>query len=351
MNITVQLLDKVTPAKFTKAAEKNAQSVVDTLAKYASHPTVQLDLPHRQAHFLAQLFHENGDFRYDREARNKDGSLTPAQKRYEGRADLGNTQPGDGERFMGRTAIQITGRSNYRQFTKWVRKIDPKAPDFEQNPELVNTDPWEGLGPIWYWSTRKLNDYADANDIEMITRKINGGVNGFDDRIEFYTRVGLVLAGYGPSDVRQFQGAAQSRGLLPAGEDQLDGDPGPKTRAAIHRWLALKASAEIIADPEITVTASPVTTTKEVAVAPKGVENSLPDIGKVATVLVAGGATEYVEPVLGTFNAAVPWVQALLIVIAVSAAIWFFYGRQMLANRAKNIKENIKERADAGLPV
>lgn len=351
MRITVNMLDEVTPAKFSKAQRANANSLVLALDEYASHPDVQLDLPHRQAHFLCQLFHENGDFKFDRELRNKDGSLTAAQKRYEGRADLGNTQPGDGERFMGRGPIQITGRSNYSQFTRWARAIDPDAPDFVKNPDLVNTDPWEGLTAIWFWSTRKLNQYADANDIEMVTRRINGGVNGLEDRIRYYTRVALVLAGFGPSGVSEFQAAAQKRGLLPPEPGQVDGIDGPKTRAALHKWLAIQAKGTIAADPEIQVTAAPVVQKEETVVVPKGADKPGTDIGAVVTTVAAGGASKYVDTAGKIFGDATPMIQALLIAVAVAAAVYVIWGRAWLAQRTKRLVRQAEERQSDGLPT
>ena len=135
---------------------------------------------------------------------------------------------GDGYLFRGRGPIQITGRSNYGQFTVWAREFDSAAPDFVTHPDAVLTDPWEGLGPIWYWETRGLNDPADSNDAETITRRINGGTNGLTDRLRWYVRAALVLLGYAPADVRGFQSAA---GLA------VDGNAGPKTRAALHAAL------------------------------------------------------------------------------------------------------------------
>ena len=185
-----------------------------------------LNRPHRLAQYLAQLAHESGLWRYDREIWGN--PPTKAQKGYEGRKDLGNTQPGDGSLFRGRGPIQITGRANTTAFRDWARKMDPAAPDFARNPDLINTDPWEGLGPIWYWSTRDLNRYADNGDLLTITKRINGGTNGLADRQAQYTRAGLVLLGYAPADVRAFQ---RSHGLT------VDGKAGPATRAAIHAEL------------------------------------------------------------------------------------------------------------------
>ena len=92
----------------------------------------------------------------------------------------------------------------------------------------MNTDPWEGLGPVWYWDTRRLNRYADQGDFEMITRRINGGLNGYEDRCRRYTQIGLLALGYSPNSVTRFQ---TDHGLKP------DGIPGPRTRAKIHELL------------------------------------------------------------------------------------------------------------------
>jgi putative chitinase len=182
--------------------------------------------PHRLAHYLAQLAHESMNFRYDRELWDGKG----AQARYDTRTDLGNTpqRDGDGFKFRGRTAIQITGRYNTIAFRDWVRGFIPDAPDFEGTPDLMNTDPFEGLGPIWYWETRNLNRYADAGDPEMVTKIINGGYNGLGDRLENFTEIGLRMLGYVAGDVRQFQGGA---GLT------VDGVAGRNTRAAIQSRL------------------------------------------------------------------------------------------------------------------
>lgn len=199
----------------------NLNSVVVAVNEYG--PGVGIDKPWRLAHLIAQLAHESGGFRWDQEL--------ASGAAYEGRKDLGNTQPGDGRKFKGHGPIQVTGRANHRAFTAWVRERIPNAPSFEASPELINTDPYEGLSAIWYWDTRGLNAYADRNDIEMITRKINGGLNGYADRLTYYDRTALTLLGW-PLSVKQFQQAA---GLL------VDGVSGPRTRAEMHRFL--KAAA------------------------------------------------------------------------------------------------------------
>lgn len=209
-----------------------------------------LNRPARLTHYLGQTSHESMGWHYDREV----WGPTAAQKRYEGRKDLGNTQPGDGSRFRGRGGVQITGRANYAAFTKWARARSEAAPDFVSDPDAVNRDPWEGLGPIWYWDDgnptgKSLNVYADANNAEMVTRRINGGLNGYDDRLAKYTRAALVLLGYGPTEVRRFQ---QDAGFT--GKD-VDGLAGPATRAALHR--ALTASPLVRLTDEMLVAEEP----------------------------------------------------------------------------------------------
>jgi len=263
MQITTDVLSKITG----KPGNANMRSVAVALEAYGR--SQGLDKPHRLAHYISQLAHESGAFRYDKEV----WGPTAAQSRYDTRVDLGNSPAvdGDGKLYAGRGPIQITGKSNYGQFRDWCRKQGMSCPDFVLSPEAVNTDPWEGLVPIWYWSTRNLNRYADTNDIEQITKKINGGLNGFPDRIDWYVKAALVLAGYKPDSVKSFQIAAQRAGLLPAGEDQIDGDPGPKTRAALHMTLAKSAPASVA----VAVKASPVTEETEVVVAPQGADKTL----------------------------------------------------------------------------
>ena len=205
-----------------KSATDNVRSVCSGLALMGVG--AGLHLPHRLASYLAQLAHESARFRYDREL----WGPTPAQRRYEGRRDLGNVHPGDGSRFRGRGPIQITGRANYVEFTTWCRARFPSAPDFVLHPETICTDPWEGVGPIWFWDTRKINRFADRGQQKWITKTINGGHNGLDDRLALYARSGLVLLGRDPADVRGFQRVA---GLT------VDGDAGPNTRAALHAAL------------------------------------------------------------------------------------------------------------------
>lgn len=183
-----------------------------------------LNEPAVLAQFLAQVMHESGGLRYVREI----WGPTKAQARYEGRKDLGNTQPGDGKRFMGRDVLQITGRGNHRLLTAWVQKTFGVNVDFEKNPELLESPEWLGIGAIWYFlSARpKLIQYCRDGNIEMVTRQVNGGLNGYADRLKWYDASALKLLGF--ISIKAFQ---QSAGLV------VDGVSGPKTRAAMHKAL------------------------------------------------------------------------------------------------------------------
>lgn len=130
-----------------------------------------IDTPLRIAHFLAQVGHESAELRYCEEIASGEA--------YEGRKDLGNTQSGDGRRFKGRGLIQLTGRANYVAYSK-ARGIDYTT---DEGAKLVATDPDAAVDvACWFWSTHKLNQWADKDDVTTITKRINGGLNGFDDR-------------------------------------------------------------------------------------------------------------------------------------------------------------------------
>lgn len=127
-----------------------------------------LDTGLRLAHFMGQCGHESGGFRYMEEI--------ASGQAYEGRADLGNTQPGDGRRYKGRGPIQLTGRANYRRIGRLI------GIDLESNPEMVSHPSVGLLCGCVFWSEGKLNALADADDLRGLTRRINGGTNGLADR-------------------------------------------------------------------------------------------------------------------------------------------------------------------------
>ncbi len=139
-------------------------------------------------HFIAQLAHESAHFRTTLEFASGEA--------YEGRKDLGNIQQGDGRRYRGRGLIQTTGRANYQEATRDIQNLVPGAPDFEADPKALEEFPWALLSAVSYWRRRNINRHADRDDIESVTRAINGGVNGLPDRRRYLRRTkGLWLDG------------------------------------------------------------------------------------------------------------------------------------------------------------
>jgi putative chitinase len=209
-----------------------------------------IDTPLRLSHFMAQLAHESAHFRRTLEF--------ASGAAYEGRKDLGNTQRGDGKRFRGRGLIQTTGRANYREATLDIRKIAPEAPDFEAEPPELEKFPWALLAGISYWRRRDINRHADRDDVVPVTRAINGGTNGLEDRRNYLRKTkGLWLAdqkltvadpwlrrGDSGNAVRDLQSA-----LVEAGFQVLvDGDYGKFTADAVkefQRHRGLKADGEV----------------------------------------------------------------------------------------------------------
>jgi putative chitinase len=147
----------------------------------------EINTPLRMAHFLSQLAHESDSFCTFEEY--------ASGAAYEGRQDLGNIKTGDGRRFKGRGPIQLTGRANYRAFTAWIRKQLPGiVPNFEAQPELLVDESWVAWSAIYFWTTRRLNEAADRDDVIAVTRTINGGRNGLADRKEKLARAKAAVA-------------------------------------------------------------------------------------------------------------------------------------------------------------
>jgi len=140
----------------------------------------EINTPLRESAFLAQLAHESGELKHMEEIAS--GSA------YEGRKDLGNTEPGDGKRFKGRGPIQLTGRANYKKYGELLKLNLVDFPLIAATPEVGFRI--AGL----YWKLNGCNRAADAQDFRAITKAINGGYNGLDDRIKYYERAKRVLA-------------------------------------------------------------------------------------------------------------------------------------------------------------
>ncbi|MBF2077980.1 MAG: glycoside hydrolase family 19 protein [Synechococcales cyanobacterium T60_A2020_003] len=164
MEITAEQLQAIAPLGSGSQIRKFVPYLNRTMAEFGINTRL------RQAHFLAQLAHESGEFNYVEELASGDA--------YEGRSDLGNTQPGDGRRYKGRGLIQITGRANYTDVSKAL------GVDVVRNPTLLSSDELAARSAGWFWQRSGLNALADRDDVVAVTRRINGGTNGLSDRIQ-----------------------------------------------------------------------------------------------------------------------------------------------------------------------
>jgi putative chitinase len=167
VNITPDLIRQIMPLVGARA---------DTYAAELSlaMTEVEINTPQRASCFLAQVAHESGQLKYTREL--------ASGIAYEGRADLGNTVPGDGPFFKGRGFLQVTGRGNYGA-CGLALKLDLVA-----HPELLETPSGACRSAGWFWRKNALSDYSDKDAFGGLTKRINGGYNGLDERIQFWLR-------------------------------------------------------------------------------------------------------------------------------------------------------------------
>ena len=175
----------------------------ETFEKY------QINTPKRQACFIGQCMHESGGFKFLREnlnysakalmatwpSRFPDADIAEkyarqpemiANKVYSGR--MGNTEDGDGAKYIGRGLIQLTGKDNYKAFGEAIGE------DLVANPQLVEEPRYAALSAGWFWNRKQINLLADSMDIDTMTKRINGGNIGIQDRIAKINKALDVLA-------------------------------------------------------------------------------------------------------------------------------------------------------------
>jgi putative chitinase len=175
-------------------------------------PDYDINTPRRVAAFVAQCAHESGNFKFLKENLNyKAESLMRvwpryfpdidtarryahnqeaiANRAYGGRMGNGDEASGDGAKFCGRGLIQLTGRSNYQAFA------DSIETHIDDIPEYLATFEGATQSACWFWETNNLNRFADVGDIKGMTKVINGGFLGLEDRIKHYEHALHVLTG------------------------------------------------------------------------------------------------------------------------------------------------------------
>lgn len=165
--MTLDQLRRIMPYSAGQA-ETFLQPLCDAMQQFS------ISTAQRQSSFLAQVAHESGELRFVREIASGEG--------YEGRADLGNVEPGDGPRFKGRGLIQITGRSNYGACGRALNL------NLLETPSLLEVPAAASRSAAWFWQSRGLNDLADADRFGETTKRINGGYTAIDARIAYWLR-------------------------------------------------------------------------------------------------------------------------------------------------------------------
>lgn len=179
----------------------------------------------RETAFLAQLAHESGELRYMEEI--------ASGAAYEGRKDLGNTQPGDGKRYKGRGPIQLTGRANYNKYGQLL------GLDLVNNPTIAATKEVGFRIAGQFWKLNGLNELADQQQFKAITKKINGGYNGLDDRTKYYNRAKKVMS-------KDDTGGASAPAATPPPAPSTDSGQAPPYPGTALRQGSKGASVQIM---------------------------------------------------------------------------------------------------------
>jgi putative chitinase len=238
IHVDAQTMREVAPrfsGEFAVRQDAIIAAVGEVLA--ATLESYQIDTRLRIAHFLGQTCHESAGFRTTEEFASGEA--------YEGRADLGNTNAGDGRRYKGRGLLQLTGRANYRDLGKVL------GVKLEEDPELAAEPVLSLKIACEYWKKKKINAACDRDDVVEVTRLVNGGSNGLDDRRGYTAKAkaaiarleGFVLSGEAPPSggrpvlrrgskgdaVTELQRSLQKLGFMVA----VDADFGAGTEVAV----------------------------------------------------------------------------------------------------------------------
>jgi len=261
----------LTKEKIIHILHGNADAAAWADAALEILPKYEINTPNRIAGFFAQCGHESMNFTalsenlnyraetleklfskyFSKAGRNAaDYAKQPekiANVIYANRMGNGDTASGEGYLFRGRGVIQLTGKDNYSAFALSIKMTLPDVIDY------VQTKKGALESACWYWNSRKLNSACDENDIVKMTKLVNGGTIGLEDRRKHYEQALAVLGGAVPAPITN---AAAIPGVLKKGSTgeavkrmqaelglEDDGVFGPGTEAAVKKWQAANGLA------------------------------------------------------------------------------------------------------------
>jgi len=139
----------------------------------------------QRRHLISQTCHETGRYRWMKEIASGEA--------YEGRTDLGNTQPGDGKLYKGGGVIQLTGRYNYQRFSTWLERNGMRDDMVMELGANYVADAYPFLSAICWIQENKWDEVCKSEDVYQVTRVLNGGYNGLEDRIKYYNKACKVI--------------------------------------------------------------------------------------------------------------------------------------------------------------
>jgi putative chitinase len=364
----------VTAADLRAVSPFGDAKIIDQLASHINKvlPRYGIDTPVRIAHFLAQAAHETDGFNTLVEY----GDRAYFAKRYGHRRDLGNLSKRDGPLFRGRGIFQLTGRDNYRRYGEKIGVPLEAKPGLAADPAVSLMVAGE------YWQSRRLGELADRGKFESITRRINGGVNGIDDRRRYlirawrrfgkgalpvdagrsdildegdsgpkvvYLQQRLKELGYHAGSVDGHFGALTNRALVAFQNEQgleVDGIAGPQTLEALE--IAAKpeplrrvtaTAAELRAKGSSTIKHADVLQKAAAAAAVIGTLKGSVDTGAMSFVENVTGSITQVKSVVTPFIDALTWLSSSLWITLIAGGLltWLYAGRIIKSRVADHV--------------
>lgn len=184
MELTKQQVKAIMPCALSSNIDKYLPYLNELMPKFGISTRL------RVCHFVAQIAHESGELRYSQEIAS--GKAYDTGKLA---IRLGNTPEadGDGQKYKGRGLIQLTGTANYRKFNQYLKDNFNNTEDVLEKPEIVATPYYAVLTACWFFKTSGCLSLADKDDVTAVTKRVNGGLNGYKQRCQYLSRCKKVI--------------------------------------------------------------------------------------------------------------------------------------------------------------